>query len=208
MRKILHLPMLLLLTAFMPFCAALSPTESNEAVEIRFVKCIDGDTFTCEVPGGYPESLMKRVNVRIRGIDAPELHDKRPEVKQRALEAKGYLEKRLSEAKKIELSRLGKDKYFRILADVLVDGSDIAKEMLDKSLAVPYDGGTKNPDSFSSTSQAPELPFHGEIAGSRYSLLHIFLWRPWSASIPPSNGAWPGPPLSGLRCDCRRFRSI
>ncbi len=131
----------LFLLALMASCAASDP-DVESSIAVRFIKCIDGDTFTCEIPGAYPP-LLKTINVRIRGIDAPELHDKQPEIKRRALEAKDYLEKRLSEAKKIELRKLGKDKYFRILADVYIDGVDIAKEMLDKKLVVPYDGGSK-----------------------------------------------------------------
>ena len=143
MSWITRILVILLLMVNMPSYAASRPLVPDEIVVVHFIKCLDGDTFTCEIPGGYPESVMKTVNVRIRGIDTPEIHDKRPEVKQRAIEAKEYLEKRLSEAKKIELRKLGKDKYFRILADVFVDDSDIAKEMLEKGLAVPYDGGTK-----------------------------------------------------------------
>jgi len=104
---------ILFLTVILPSCAISTP-DSSDAIEVRYVKCIDGDTFTCEIPGGYPAPVMRIVNVRIRGIDAPELHDKRPDFKQRALDAKAYLEKRLVNAKRIELRRLGKDKYFRV----------------------------------------------------------------------------------------------
>ena len=134
---------LTLLAAALPLSGRDAPA-SNEVVAVKFVKCIDGDTFTCEIPEGYPETVMRIVNVRIRGIDAPELHDKRPEVRQRALDAKDHLEKLLSGAKRIELRRLGKDKYFRILAEVFADGVDVGKALLEKGLAVPYDGGTKS----------------------------------------------------------------
>lgn len=130
------------LAATLPLFGRDAPA-SNEVVAVKFVKCIDGDTFTCEIPEGYPETVMRVVNVRIRGIDAPELHDKRPEVRQRALDAKAHLEKRLSDAKRIELRRLGKDKYFRILAEVFADGVDVGKELLEQGLAVPYNGETK-----------------------------------------------------------------
>jgi endonuclease YncB( thermonuclease family) len=34
-------------------------------------------------------------------------------------------------------------KYFRIVADVFVDGSNLGQELIERGLAKPYDGGTK-----------------------------------------------------------------
>lgn len=133
---------LLLLAALLPSCAA-SSTDCGGVIEVRFVRCIDGDTFVCEIPGGRPQELMGNDSVRIRGIDAPELHDRSPEARQRALESKAYLERRLSEARRIELRCPAKDKYFRILADVFIDGSGVAREMLERGLAAPYSGGAR-----------------------------------------------------------------
>jgi len=64
-------------------------------------------------------------------------------VKAKAREAKQYTVKRLREGKKIELLELRRDKYFRILARVMIDGEDLGAELLKAGLAKPYDGGTK-----------------------------------------------------------------
>ena len=37
-------------------------------------------------------------------------------------------------------------KYFRIVGRLIADGVDISDLLIDKSLAVPYDGGTKTED--------------------------------------------------------------
>ena len=64
-------------------------------------------------------------------------------MKAKAREAKQYTVKRLREGKKIELLELRRDKYFRILARVMIDGEDLGAELLKAGLSKPYDGGTK-----------------------------------------------------------------
>ena len=49
----------------------------------------------------------------------------------------------LIEGKIVELRNMRRDKYYRILAEVYVDGKSLAQHLLDKGLAVPYDGGAK-----------------------------------------------------------------
>lgn len=49
----------------------------------------------------------------------------------------------LTKAKQIKLKNIGRDKYFRILAEVWADDVSLSKAMLDAGLAKPYDGGTK-----------------------------------------------------------------
>lgn len=69
--------------------------------------------------------------------------NKRPEMKELARKAKQYTVQRLREGKVIELKNLRRDKYFRILAKVIVDGKDLGKELIEQKLAKPYEGGTK-----------------------------------------------------------------
>lgn len=49
----------------------------------------------------------------------------------------------LSKAKKIDLLNLQRGKYFRLVADVIVDGINISDALLEADLAVRYDGGKK-----------------------------------------------------------------
>jgi endonuclease YncB( thermonuclease family) len=114
----------------------------GSAVIAEITSIYDGDTFRGNIKD-YPPIIGERIGIRITGIDCPELKDKRPKVKEMALQAKQYTVKRLREAKKIELVNMRRDKYFRILATVLVDGSSLGDELIKAGLAKSYDGGTK-----------------------------------------------------------------
>lgn len=46
--------------------------------------------------------------------------------------------------KMVHLKNISTEKYGRILADVYLDELHVNEWMLDNSLAVPYDGGSKN----------------------------------------------------------------
>ena len=45
---------------------------------------------------------------------------------------------------KIELRNMRRGKYFRIVADVFIDGIDLAQLLITAGLARSYDGGTKS----------------------------------------------------------------
>lgn len=102
----------------------------------------DGDTFIVEIADVHP-LIGTQVSVRIHGIDTPEITDKREEVRLLAIQARDYVAKRLEGAQSIALLNVQRDKYFRILADVLVDGVNLAEELVEKGLAKRYDGGVK-----------------------------------------------------------------
>ncbi|MEE8448006.1 MAG: thermonuclease family protein [Thermodesulfobacteriota bacterium] len=60
-----------------------------------------------------------------------------------AREAKKLVNQMLSQAGRIDLVDVGRGKYFRILADVVADGKDLAAVLIEKGLAVRYAGGRK-----------------------------------------------------------------
>lgn len=94
----------------------------------RLLRVIDGDTFVCDIDEHSPIA-GKNISIRLRGINTPELRDKDPEVRKSAYEAKEHLERLLTSAKVIELRNLGRDKYFRIDADVYIDGENILPKL-------------------------------------------------------------------------------
>lgn len=106
-----------------------------------FLSVQDGDTFYINV-FDVNNTLGKRMPVRIRGIDAPELRDKRPAIKEKAKKSKAELENILSKGD-VVFYNVGRDKYFRLLADVRVGKTDVATYMIRKKLAKPYDGKKK-----------------------------------------------------------------
>lgn len=103
----------------------------------------DGDTFRATIRD-WPAVIGHRVPVRIAGIDTPELRDKRPAVRALALRAKQFSVQRLRAARYVELRNIRRDKYFRLLGDVWVDGNDLGAMLIRAGLAKPYDGGTKS----------------------------------------------------------------
>ena len=57
--------------------------------------------------------------------------------------AKQFTVSKLRESKTIRLTGIERDKYFRILADVSLDGIDLGRLLLEAKLAVPYTGAKK-----------------------------------------------------------------
>ncbi len=102
--------------------------------------------------------LYIQANVRINGIDAAEM---RPSLKNSAGEARSEAERAAEKAAAVRardalaellrqnnyeltLKNIEADKYGgRIVADALIGGIDAAQYLIQKRLAVPYDGGTK-----------------------------------------------------------------
>lgn len=118
------------------------PKIYGDAVVAEITSIYDGDTFRCNIDG-YPEIVGERIGIRINGIDTPEMRDKRPAVKALARQAKQFTVQRLREGHQVVLRNMKRGKYFRIVADVYVDGSSLADELLQAGLAKPYDGGKK-----------------------------------------------------------------
>jgi nuclease (SNase domain protein) len=94
----------------------------------RLLRVIDGDTFACDIDAHSPIA-DKNISIRLRGINTPELRDKDPEVRKSAYEEKERLEQLLTSATVIELRDLGRDKYFRILASVYIDGEALLPKL-------------------------------------------------------------------------------
>jgi len=108
----------------------------------RIVSVADGDCFVCDVDE-WPPVIGRRVPIRIAGIDAPELDDTRPAARALAYRAKRFLETKLKQASLVELRNIRRGKYFRLNAEVYVDGHSLARLLLEHGLALPYEGGKK-----------------------------------------------------------------
>ena len=71
--------------------------------------------------------------------------DKRLEMKQKALLARQFVDDTIRKSRKVEITDLRRDKYFRIDAQVIIDGVNLNQLLLKNGYAKPYDGGTKSP---------------------------------------------------------------
>ena len=108
-----------------------------------YVRNYDGDTITFNLPNLHP-IIGKKIRVRLNGIDTPEIKGKCDKEKYNAKQAKDMVAEILKDAERIDLKNMRRGKYFRIAADVYVDGENLAEALIDSGMAVKYDGGEKN----------------------------------------------------------------
>jgi len=110
---------------------------------VTYVSTYDGDTFTVDIPR-IPPVFGYRIPVRIAHIDTAEMTSTDACEKNSAELAKTKLGSILRATNRIDLVNIKRDKYFRILADVIVDNdTSVGDFLLDQKLAVPYDGEAK-----------------------------------------------------------------
>ena len=109
---------------------------------VSYVKNYDADTITVNIKN-VPAIIGKNISVRVRHIDSPEMKTTDACEKYAARTAKKLVESLLKSAKRIDLENVMKDKYFRLLADVKVDGKYVKDILLKNNLAYPYEGDTK-----------------------------------------------------------------
>jgi endonuclease YncB( thermonuclease family) len=108
----------------------------------KVINVYDGDTFRVNIDS-LPPIVGKNIPIRVNGIDTPEIRGKCQYEKNLALEARDFVRVKLANAKEIKLTNLQRGKYFRVVANVLVDGVSLEQELLDNKLAYEYSGGKK-----------------------------------------------------------------
>jgi endonuclease YncB( thermonuclease family) len=121
----------------------------NDTIEFTYpitsghvIKVYDGDTITIASKMPYENSSLFRFNVRLNGIDTPEIKSKHKSEKSLAILARDSLSQLIMN-KNVTLQNVKNEKYGRILADVYLDDLHINKWMIDQQFAVEYDGKTK-----------------------------------------------------------------
>ncbi|MBA3446341.1 MAG: thermonuclease family protein [Pseudaminobacter sp.] len=110
-------------------------------VEATVLQVIDGDTFLAEAHVWPGHSV--RVNIRIRGIDAPEMKSRCEAERAAALHARAVLSELVGQG--VSISNIGGAKYYgRVLADVATaTGDTVSAIMLDRKIVRPYGGGKR-----------------------------------------------------------------
>lgn len=111
---------------------------------VKYVSNYDGDTITVSIPGQHA-LFGELVSVRLNGIDTPEKRTRETCEKKLSKVAKDYLRYRILKSRSgtIELRNIQRGKYFRIVAELWVNGKNINKDMIKRNLAVAYFGDTK-----------------------------------------------------------------
>lgn len=127
--------------------ACLSAIAHAELMTIKpaaIVDVYDGDTFRVNIDSdSCPDILCKKLPIRVRGIDAPEIRAKCYAEFEQAKVARQYLASKLQSAATIELRDLKRDARFRLDATVYADGVNVADGMIAQELARPYAGGKR-----------------------------------------------------------------
>jgi len=107
-----------------------------------YIRNYDGDTITFTLPGLHP-IIGEKISIRVNGIDTPEIKGKCEKEKYDAQQAQQMVADILKDAEQITLKNMERGKYFRIAADVIVDGENLADVLIEAGMPVKYDGGKK-----------------------------------------------------------------
>jgi len=111
----------------------------------KVVKVYDADTITIAnhlTIGGTQSTEIYRFQVRLNGIDSPEIKSKNATTKELAKKARDALSNMIF-WKIVELKNVKLEKYGRLLADVYLGDIHLNQWLIDNNYAVRYDGGTK-----------------------------------------------------------------
>lgn len=101
----------------------------------KVVSVYDGDTFRAILP-----NESKDQKIRVRGVDTPEIKGQCSYEKDAALRARDFTKSLLRNAKVIQLSDVGEDKYHRVLATVTIDGVDLANTLISEGFGRQWKG--------------------------------------------------------------------
>jgi endonuclease YncB( thermonuclease family) len=114
----------------------------GDATVLEITSIYDGDTFRANIKG-FPPVIGEHMPIRINGIDTPELRGKCEKEKQLARLAKQFTVERLRAAKSVVLKNIKRGKYFRLIADVYLDGVSLGEQLIKQGHAVKYIGKAK-----------------------------------------------------------------
>ena len=132
---------------------ALAATIPN----ITIVSCYDADTCRVDLPRSafnddWAYDLFgHNIPIRVEGIDTPEIRGQCQKEKDLAYEARDLVRGLLDNAQTITLTiddnpQEVRGKYFRIVGRLIADGVDISDLLIERHMAVLYDGGMKAKD--------------------------------------------------------------
>ena len=97
-----------------------------------YVRNYDGDTITFNLPGLHP-IIGEKISIRVNGIDTPEIRGKCEKEKYDVQQVRDMVADILKDAEQIVLRNTERGKYFRIAADVIVDGESLGDMLIEAS---------------------------------------------------------------------------
>ena len=123
----------------------------NDTIEFTYpitsghvIKVYDGDTITIASKMPYENSPLFRFNVRLNGIDTPEMKGTgvTDDEKTASNQTKEFVTNLILN-KYVRLENVENEKYGRILADVYIGNTHLNELLIKERYAVLYNGGTK-----------------------------------------------------------------
>jgi len=142
MNKIYNILIIVLFICFSNNIIFAKPIIFGDFNNVQYVKNYDGDTITVNILKVHP-LLGYHINIRIRGIDCPEIRSHCLKEKQLAIKAKNIVHQICSTGNQLILKNVSRGKYFRIIADVYVGQINLKDILLKNHVAVLYDGRKK-----------------------------------------------------------------
>jgi len=134
--------------------AVMAPAQADDdfgsytVAPAEITEIYDGDTIFLDNPA-WPAFAGHHIGVRLKGDDSPERHSHcavpaaKAAEEAKAMQARQLLVTTIQGGKVIELHHVGRDKYFRILAELWVDGKNVSDLLIGQGLAVSYHGEKK-----------------------------------------------------------------
>lgn len=121
--------------------------QASSYMLLPIVEVYDGDTIKSHM-NRLPEPLDK-ISIRLNGIDTPEMGWRAACTKEDTLaqKAKQFVVDLIGDSSTMKVENFKWDKYGgRILGDVRINGKNVAEELINAGLAIPYNGGAKTHD--------------------------------------------------------------
>jgi micrococcal nuclease len=135
--------LLLVFILFLGVYSVQAAPEYGTVIVSKVISVYDGDTFRVDIES-LPPIVGKNIPIRLNGVDTPEIQGKCQYEKDLALKARDFVRSKLANATEIKLTNLQRGKYFRVVANVLVDGVSLEQDLLENKLAYKYTGGEKS----------------------------------------------------------------
>ena len=135
--------LLLVFILFLGVFSAQAAPEYGTVIVSKVISVYDGDTFRVDIDS-FPPIVGKNIPIRLNGVDTPEIQGKCQYEKDLAIKARDFVRNKLANAKEIKLTNLQRGKYFRVVANVVIDGVSLEQELLENELAYKYSGGSKS----------------------------------------------------------------
>lgn len=125
---------------------AVKPAHESPFTNVTVHECSDADTCTISLSDPtLPSILGQNIPIRLKGIYAWKIQGRCPQETALAKEARDFLRAQLANGVRVDVIEPQRDKRFRLLGYLIVDGKNLSTALIAAGHAQPYSGGTKPP---------------------------------------------------------------